>query len=326
MTALSAEMEEFLTALGSERGLSRNTVAAYRTDLTQYRLFLGDAGPATPETVGGFVAGLRERGLKAATIARKVAAVRGFHRFLVAEGLTADDPTVLLEAPGRGRPLPKALTIDEAARLVESPDAGTTLGCRDRALLEFLYATGCRVSEAVGLDTMDLDLETRCAVVTGKGDKQRIVPIGRLAADAIRDYRPVRRSLIAGRRDPGRLFVNARGGSLTRQGVWQIVRKHARKVHIDDDRISPHVLRHSAATHMVEGGADLRTVQEMLGHASISTTQVYTRVSPQHLLEVFLTSHPRETRRWERRPEGSEPWGTGERMTTPAAEQVRSPG
>lgn len=287
-------IEEFLGALALERGLSANTVTAYRTDLAQYAAFVAASPGTSPEeAVAGFVADLRARGRAQSTIARKVAAIRGYHRFVVAEGLVTDDPTMLLDAPGRIAALPKALTIDEAIRLVEAPDDTTALGVRDRALLEFLYATGCRVSEATGVDTMDIDSETRTVVVTGKGDKQRVVPLGSHALDAIAQYLPVRRTLIAGARDSGRLFVNARGGALSRQGVWQIVRKHAATVGLAD-RVSPHVLRHSAATHMVEGGADLRVVQEMLGHASISTTQVYTRVSPRHLLEVFATSHPRE--------------------------------
>lgn len=287
-------IEEFLGALALERGLSANTVTAYRTDLAQYAAFVAASPGTSPEeAVAGFVADLRARGRAQSTIARKVAAIRGYHRFVVAERLVTDDPTMLLDAPGRIAALPKALTIDEAIRLVEAPDDTTALGVRDRALLEFLYATGCRVSEATGVDTMDIDSETRTVVVTGKGDKQRVVPLGSHALDAIAQYLPVRRTLIAGARDSGRLFVNARGGALSRQGVWQIVRKHAATVGLAD-RVSPHVLRHSAATHMVEGGADLRVVQEMLGHASISTTQVYTRVSPRHLLEVFATSHPRE--------------------------------
>ena len=287
-------IEEFLGALALERGLSANTVTAYRTDLAQYAAFVAASPGTSPEeAVAGFVADLRARGRAQSTIARKVAAIRGYHRFVVAEGLVTDDPTMLLDAPGRIAALPKALTIDEAIRLVEAPDDTTALGVRDRALLEFLYATGCRVSEATGVDTMDIDSETRTVVVTGKGDKQRVVPLGSHALDAIAQYLTVRRTLIAGARDSGRLFVNARGGALSRQGVWQIVRKHAATVGLAD-RVSPHVLRHSAATHMVEGGADLRVVQEMLGHASISTTQVYTRVSPRHLLEVFATSHPRE--------------------------------
>ena len=287
-------IEEFLGALALERGLSANTVTAYRTDLAQYAAFVAASPGTSPEeAVAGFVADLRARGRAQSTIARKVAAIRGYHRFVVAERLVTDDPTMLLDAPGRIAALHKALTIDEAIRLVEAPDDTTALGVRDRALLEFLYATGCRVSEATGVDTMDIDSETRTVVVTGKGDKQRVVPLGSHALDAIAQYLPVRRTLIAGARDSGRLFVNARGGALSRQGVWQIVRKHAATVGLAD-RVSPHVLRHSAATHMVEGGADLRVVQEMLGHASISTTQVYTRVSPRHLLEVFATSHPRE--------------------------------
>jgi len=286
-------IEEFLGALHSERGLSANTVAAYRRDLGQYMAFAATDGMG-PDAVSRFLASLRETGRRPATIARKLSAIRGYHRFLVAEGLAVDDPTSLIDSPQRRRALPKALTVDEAIRLVESPDRSTDLGVRDAALLEFLYASGARVSEAVTIDTIDVDFETATAVVTGKGDKQRIVPLGRHALRAIDEYLPVRMSLVGGRRDPGRLFLNARGRPLTRQGVWLLVRKHAQRAGIAEEHVSPHVLRHSAATHMVEGGADLRTVQEMLGHASLSTTQVYTRVSPQHLLEVFTTSHPRE--------------------------------
>ncbi len=169
----------------------------------------------------------------------------------------------------------------------------TTLGIRDRALLEFLYASAARVSEAVRIELSDLDLDARNALVTGKGNKQRVVPLGRPAVEAIRTYLPVRLEMKRGIADPGWLFLNARGGRLTRQGVFGIVRKHARIAGIDESAVSPHVLRHSAATHMVEGGADLRTVQEILGHANISTTQIYTRVSPRYLYEVFVTSHPR---------------------------------
>ncbi len=292
---LPAGADEFLGALSSERGLSANTVAAYRSDLAQYFDTLDGREPSA-EAVSRFVASLRTRGLRPTTVARKISTVKGYHRFLLTEGLADDDPTVLIDVPVKGLSLPKALTVDEAVALVEAPNRSTPLGSRDAAILEFLYASGSRVSEAVGLDTLDIDFETSTAVVTGKGDKQRIVPLGRHARQSIAAYLPHRQTLIGGRRDPGKLYVNARGGALTRQGAWLIVRKHARLAGIDRDGISPHILRHSAATHMVEGGADLRTVQEILGHASISTTQVYTRVSPQHLLEVFVTSHPRERR------------------------------
>ncbi len=284
--------EEYLAALTSERGLARNTVRAYRRDLGQYLDHLAGEEPG-PESVSLFVSELQRRGLAPATVARKVAAVRGLHRFLAAEGLAADDPTVLVESPRRPGALPKALTVDEVQAILEAPDTATGLGRRDAALLEFMYATGARVAEAVALDLADLSLEDRTARVTGKGDKQRLVPLGRYAVAAIGAWLPERRALLAGRRDPGAAFLNARGRRLTRQGVWLIVRRQTRRAGIPDGRVSPHVLRHSAATHMVEGGADLRSVQEMLGHASISTTQVYTRVSPRHLLETYVACHPR---------------------------------
>jgi integrase/recombinase XerD len=295
---LDLGVEEFLAALGAERGLARNTVAAYRRDLTQYRAFLAELGVEDVDAVlaphvSAFVAHLHDAGLARATVARKVSAVRGLHRFLVGEELAAADPTVLLESPGRSRSMPKALTVDEVQRLLDAPDRATPLGKRDGALLEFLYATGSRVSEATALDLLDLDLDEAQAIVTGKGAKQRAVPLGSYAVAALRAYLPARREIIAGRRDPGAVFVNGRGGRLSRQGVWRIIRGHARRAGIDPAEVSPHVLRHSAATHMVEGGADLRTVQELLGHASISTTQTYTRVTPRHLYEVYVSSHPR---------------------------------
>ena len=293
---------EFLVSLSAERGLAANTVAAYRRDLAQYAQYLGvveaaDPGPdlddITPELVSGFMADLDGRGLKPGTIGRKMAAVRGLHRFLFAEEYTATDPTAGLDTPRRGSSLPKALTIDEVERLLEYPDRTDRLGARDAALLEFLYATGARVTEAVTVDLHDIDLETHTVMLTGKGNKQRLVPLGSFAIAAVVAYLPFRLELRRPGADPGRLFLNARGNPLSRQGVWGIVRKAAAGAGISSDRTSPHVLRHSAATHMVEGGADLRTVQEMLGHANISTTQIYTRVSPRHLYEVFVTSHPR---------------------------------
>jgi integrase/recombinase XerD len=289
--------EEFLASLATERGLSANTVAAYRHDLGEYLHYLQarpDPGAAiTADTIARFMAQLHERGLAASTVARRLAAVRGLHRFMVAEGLAGADPTVSIDSLRRPGGLPKALTVDEVAALLDAPDRSQPLGIRDAALLEFLYASGARVAEAVALELLDLDLDAGTAVVTGKGDKQRVVPLGRYAIDAITAYFPVRMELRGDRPDPGGLFLNARGGRISRQAVWQIVRRHALVAGVPVGKVSPHVLRHSAATHMVEGGADLRTVQEMLGHASISTTQIYTRVSPQHLLEVFVTSHPR---------------------------------
>ncbi len=291
-------VEEFLASVRSERGLSTNTVVAYRRDLAQYAAFLADAGIDAIEDVSGgdvgrFLVALTAAGVADATLARKLAAVRGLHRFCVAEEAIGHDPTALIEPPHRASSLPKALEIDEILALLASPDPATILGSRDRAILEFMYATGSRVAETVGLRVEDVDLDGKTALVKGKGDKQRIVPLGGFAVDALAAYLPIRLEMKAGRSDSGWMFLNARGRQLTRQGVFLIVRRHAVGAGLDPHRVSPHVLRHSAATHMVEGGADLRTVQEILGHASISTTQIYTRVSPQHLYEVFVASHPR---------------------------------
>jgi len=293
--ALTGYVDDYTTVLAVERGLSVNTISAYRRDLAGYLEYLAEE-PASPELVDGFVASLYEQGMRPATIARKLAAVRGFHRFLVAEGETDEDPTRFIETPRTRMGFPKALDVHETIRLVESPPTDTNLGIRDRAMLETMYGTAVRVSELVGLDLVELDLDTRSAMVTGKGNKQRLVPLGRPAAEAIRTYLPVRLDLYGSREDPGAVFLNARGARLTRQGVFGIVRKHALQAGIPQSRISPHVLRHSAATHMVEGGADLRTVQEILGHASVSTTQVYTRMSLQHLHEVYVETHPRALR------------------------------
>ena len=295
---IETAIEEYLSSLRSERGLSTNTVAAYRRDLLQYAAFLAERAVAaiedvTAEEIGGFLGALTVADVADATVSRKLAAVRGLHRFAVAEDVAAHDPTSRVDPPRRTTSLPKALTVDEVLQLLAAPDPSTPLGTRDCALLEFMYATGARVAEVVGIHVEDVDLEGKTALVTGKGAKQRYVPLGAYAVEALRRYLPIRLDLKAGSSDHGWLFLNARGGKLTRQGIFAIVRRHAVRAGLDPRRVSPHVLRHSTATHMVEGGADLRSVQELLGHASISTTQIYTRVSPQHLYEVFVTSHPR---------------------------------
>jgi integrase/recombinase XerD len=285
-------VDEYLLALDVERGLSANTIQAYRRDLSQYLEFLEGAEP-DQGSVERYVTHLRSGDLASSTVGRKLAAIRGLHRFLVVEGLRQTDPTLLLESPRRPDPFPKALTVDQAIALVEAPDASTVKGRRDSALLEFLYATGARVSEAVGVDLGHLDLEDRVVLVTGKGSKQRFVPIGGKAVTALSRWLPDRMSLVrrGQRGDP--LFLNLRGRRLSRQGVFDVVRANARRAGIEGGDVSPHVLRHSAATHMVEAGADLRTVQEILGHATISTTQIYTKVSPAHLVEIYVQAHPR---------------------------------
>jgi integrase/recombinase XerD len=286
---MRARVEDYLAVLTAERGLSPNTIAAYRRDLDQYVGYLEGRDPV-PALVDEYLEWLSEQEYARSTITRKVAAVRGFHRFELVEGLASTDPTALVDTPKRTQALPKALTVDETLGLLDSITGEDPAARRDSALLEFMYATGCRVSEAIGVDLGDLDLVDRVVLVTGKGRKQRLVPLGTAAVDAIGRWLPHRLE-IAHRIDA--VFVNLRGGRLSRQGVFGIVRKRAREAGIPLDRISPHVLRHSAATHMVEGGADLRTVQEMLGHANVSTTQIYTKVSPQHLLEVYTLAHPR---------------------------------
>ncbi|HJQ77062.1 MAG TPA: site-specific tyrosine recombinase XerD [Acidimicrobiia bacterium] len=291
-TSVRSGIDEYLVALRVERGLARNTVDAYQRDLIQYLEFLQGRRPDA-DAVEAFVAMLRSRDLADSTVARKIASVRGLHRFLVSEDLWSDDPTALLDSPRRPDPFPKALTVEEAIALVEAPGVADPASRRDGALLEFLYGTGARVSEVVGVDLGHLDLEERVVRVTGKGSKQRVVPLGSMAIEAIGRWLPDRMGLV--RRDVAGdpLFLNLRGRRLSRQGAFDIVRKHAVVAGIEPGRVSPHVLRHSAATHMVEAGADLRTVQEILGHATISTTQVYTRVSPAHVMEIYVEAHPR---------------------------------
>ena len=289
---LSAGVDEYLISLRVERGLSPNTIMAYQRDLEQYLEFLDGAEP-DDEQVSEFVSRLRSLGLADSTISRKIASIRGLHRFLVFEDMRSEDPTVLVDTPRRPDPFPKALSIDEAIALVEAPGSGDAAARRDSALLEFMYGTGARVSETVGVDLGHLDFEERVVRVTGKGSKQRLVPLGSKAVSAITSWLPDRLSLVRRNVAGDPLFINMRGRRLSRQGVFDIVKKHAVSADIDPGKVSPHVLRHSAATHMVEAGADLRTVQEMLGHATISTTQVYTRVSPAHVMEIYVESHPR---------------------------------
>lgn len=289
---LEEGIAEYLVSLRVERGLAPNTIAAYARDLEQYRSFLAGRAPR-PALVDDFVAELRSQALARTTIARKVASIRGLHRFLVAEGMSDQDPTALVDTGRGAHPFPKALTVEEAIALVETPGSGGVAERRDSALLEFLYGTGARVSEAVGLDLGELDLSDRSALITGKGAKQRLVPLGSKAVTALQAWLPDRMALIRRRTRGDPVFLNLRGGRLTRQGAFAIVKKRAAQAGIDPVKVSPHVLRHSAATHMLEAGADLRTVQELLGHATISTTQVYTRVSPAHVMEIYVQAHPR---------------------------------
>lgn len=305
---LDRAVQDYLGHLGVERGLAANTLGSYRRDLRRYREHLHgagvhDVGEVAETDVLAFLAVLRTGDedhppLSASSAARAVVAVRGFHRFCLREGLVGQDVTAAVKPPRTASRLPKALPLSDVEAILEAAGAaGTSLAKRDRALLEVLYGTGARISEAVGLDVDDVDLEEGTAFLRGKGGKQRIVPVGSYAATAIADYLTTARpTLVASTGGGGpALFLNARGGRLSRQSAWTVLVKAARAAGVDVD-VSPHTLRHSFATHLLDGGADVRVVQELLGHASVTTTQIYTLVTVDRLREVYATSHPRASR------------------------------
>ena len=294
---------DFLAYLEFERGLSRNTLEAYRSDLFQFGRFLEPRGvgaiEAAPRDVGDFLAGLATgdgdaRPASAATIHRKSASLRSFYRHLRREGLRDSDPTAALSPPRRGRKLPNVLTRADVQRLLAQPRGSTPTALRDRALLELMYACGLRASEAIGLDVGDVDDEDRVVRARGKGSKERVVPVGQAALRALGSYLERGRPALVKKLPETRLFVNFRGRSLTRQGLYKIVRRHAQSAGLAD-RMSPHTLRHTFATHLLAGGCDLRSVQEMLGHADVATTQLYTHLSSERLKDVYFRAHPRAT-------------------------------
>ncbi len=303
---LPLDVEEFLAWLASERGRSANTLAAYRRDLVGYCDWLESHGreplTATVEDVRNFIDTRRRSSSAPASVARQVAAIRMLHRYLATEERRRDDPSVDVESPRVPAGIPKPLSEADIDALLGAVGADGPIPIRDRALLELLYATGARVSEVVGLSIPDLDLDQHLVRLFGKGSKERIVPFGAAASRALEDwFGPGGRALMvpdqwASRSDAEAVFINTRGRRLSRQSVWAVVRERARQAGIVTE-LSPHSLRHSCATHLLDHGADLRVVQELLGHASISTTQVYTRVSQERLLEVYRTSHPRAVRR-----------------------------
>ncbi|HWY18475.1 MAG TPA: tyrosine recombinase [Solirubrobacteraceae bacterium] len=314
---------EFLAYLELERGLSRNTLQAYRSDLLQFGEFLrrrgvdplhtqhGDlaaflsqlAAGAALEPAGDGEAGStpetettgERTAVSAATLRRKAACLRSFYRHLRREGAIAHDPTAELRAPRRTQRLPAALTRGEVTRLLGEPRGTEPLALRDRALLELLYACGLRASEATGMELGDVDLEEGVLRARGKGAKERIVPIGASAVAATRAYLQRGRPALVGVQVQSRLLVNSRGGGLTRQGLYKIVQGHARRAGLDR-KMSPHTLRHTFATHLLAGGCDLRSLQEMLGHADLATTQVYTHLSAERLKDVYFDAHPRARR------------------------------
>ncbi|HEY6739346.1 MAG TPA: site-specific tyrosine recombinase XerD [Actinopolymorphaceae bacterium] len=322
--ALERAVGAYLDHLAVERGLAANTVASYRRDLLRYADFLQAHGVREPgqvreSDVASFLMALREGDedhppLAAGSAARTVVAVRGFHRFAHRDGMTSDDPARAVRPPAPPRRLPKALAVDEVERILEVAGMGDTpLALRDKALLEFLYGTGARISEAVGLDIDDLHLDVGGdggeVLLRGKGGKQRVVPVGAYATAAIEAYRVRARPVLSARRrgpseggarkngsgaksSTAALFLNARGGRLSRQSAWTVLRTAAARAGVTAE-VSPHTLRHSFATHLLDGGADVRVVQELLGHASVTTTQVYTLVTVDKLREVYAAAHPR---------------------------------
>ena len=293
-------VDEYLAYLSLERGASDNTLDAYRRDLSDYVTVLLDRGVTgpqdiTPELVTAFIVTLRTRGLAPASVERKVAALKGFHKFLVREGITANHPTAHLSLPKVPERLPAVISVDQAERLLSQPFPDTPVGLRDRAVLEVLYGCGLRASELAGLDTGDVDLEERLVRVFGKGRKERLVPIGGLARHSLSAYMAAGRPRLKPKRSvtdaADAVFLSVRGRRLARQSVFVIVRTYGARVGIEG--LHPHTLRHSYATHMLEGGADLRALQEMLGHSDISTTQLYTHVDMRHIREEYLSTHPR---------------------------------
>ena len=302
---------DFLAYLEFERGLSRNTLDAYRSDLLQFGRFLEErelsALDAEARDIADFLEGLARgsgggagNGADArppaspATIHRKSACLRSFYRHLRRDGLLDTDPTATLSAPRRSRKLPQVLTRGEIETLLAQPRGTDPASLRDRALLELMYACGLRASEAIGLELMDVDIEEGVLRARGKGSKERVVPIGQAALRALRIYLERGRPKLVKGAPETHLFVNFRGGSLTRQGLYKIVRRHARTAGLAD-RMSPHTLRHTFATHLLAGGCDLRSVQEMLGHADVATTQLYTHLSSERLKDVYFKAHPRAT-------------------------------
>jgi integrase/recombinase XerD len=306
---LHAQLQGYLDHLTIERGVAANTLSSYRRDLRRYSEHLAargidDLAKVSEDDVSEFLAALRRgdpdtgaSALSAVSAARALIAVRGLHRFAAAEGLAEQDVARAVKPPTPGRRLPKSLTIDEVVALLESaggdsPSDGP-LRLRNRALLELLYSTGSRISEAIGLDVDDLDTHARSVLLRGKGGKQRLVPVGRPAVQALDAYLVRGRPELArrGRGTPG-IFLNVRGGRLSRQSAWQVLRDAAERAGITSG-VSPHMLRHSFATHLLDGGADVRVVQELLGHASVTTTQIYTLVTVHALREVWAGAHPR---------------------------------
>jgi integrase/recombinase XerD len=297
------QMLDFLAYLELERGLAANTLQSYRSDLLQFGAFLAERGAtavsAGPQELSAFLTSLATgaggEAVATSTIQRKAACLRSFYRHLRREGVCQSDPTASLSSPRRSQRLPNVLGRAEVRRLLEQPKGTDPAALRDRALLELMYSSGLRASETVELEPSSLDLRDGIVRVRGKGSKERIVPVGRAAAKAIEVYLRRGRPELVGARSEPRLFVNFRGGRLSRQGLYKIIARHAKSAGLAG-KMSPHTLRHTFATHLLAGGCDLRSVQEMLGHSDVSTTQLYTHLSNQHLKDVYFRAHPRARR------------------------------
>jgi len=297
------DIKRFLIYLSVEKGFSENTLAAYHNDLSQLAAFIEEeaAKKGTPPTWTAFnrqgmlsyQLNLKERNYAATTLARKVAAAKSFFKFMVAEGIIKENPTQNVSSPNVGRLLPKPISITQVRKLLDQPAKQSTPEAkRDRAMLELLYASGMRVSELISLNLDDIDIEGGFVRCFGKGNKERMIPIYRQAAVVVDEYIREARPQIVRRSEEKALFLNRRGERLTRQGFWQILKGYAKAAGLDKE-VTPHTLRHSFATHMLSGGADLRSVQELLGHANISTTQVYTHLTSEHVRRTYEKSHPR---------------------------------
>jgi len=298
MSGLDRVIRQYFDFLRLEKGVTLHTFHSYQFDLAKYRSFLTDqeiqsAQKVTEEHIGDFLKELKKKNLSPRTVSRILSSVRGFHRFLVGEGMHDDDPTENIETPKQSKFLPGVLSVAEVDVVLKQPDTLQQLGLRDRAILEVLYATGVRVSELTNLKQSDLMFDSDLILVFGKGSKERLVPIGASAVDWVTRYqREVRIHLAKGGKSQDVLFLNFRGGKLSRAAIRDMVAKYARAAGIKKE-VHPHTFRHSFATHLLEGGADLRAVQEMLGHVDISTTQIYTHIDREYLKEVHRTFHPR---------------------------------
>lgn len=290
-------IESFLNYLSVERGLSKNTIFSYKEDLNVYANFLmsrniSAAGQITKNDITDFMLSQKDKGISAASISRRLAAIRMFHRFLSRERVLQQDPTVLIESPKLWKRIPETLSLNEVDALLEQPNTRERQGIRDRAILEILYATGMRVSEAANLRVEDVNLEVGFLRCIGKGNKERVIPLGKKAINSIKKYLGFARTDFLGKKESPFLFLNRFGNRISRQSLWKIIKKYAKDAKIKKP-IKPHLLRHSFATHLLERGADLRSVQEMLGHSNISTTQIYTHINKDRLKTIHRTFHPR---------------------------------